>query len=94
MTLKELPEYESPVPAVVVAPDETSPPNTASPPLERDERFNAPLIVEDAVEKNPLVRPKVVEVELYPTFEVNGKTEAARVEVETVPTIPFEPMYE
>jgi hypothetical protein len=30
-------------------------------------------MVEDAVEKKPL-RPRMVEVELYPTDEVNGKT--------------------
>ncbi len=37
-TLKALPEYDRPVPAVVVAPLETSPPKTARPPSERVER--------------------------------------------------------
>ena len=41
-TLNALPVYVSPVPAVVVAPDDTSPPNTASPPLLSDGRFRVP----------------------------------------------------
>ena len=69
--LKALPLYESPVPAVVVAPDETRPPNTASPPLLSDERWKSPDIVDDAVEKKP-DSPSMVEVELYPVLTVNG----------------------
>jgi len=61
--LNALPEYVRPVPAVVVAPEETKPPKTANPPLERAERWNGPEIVEDAVEKKPF-RPRTVEVEL------------------------------
>ena len=61
-TLNALPEYVRPVPAVVVAPDETRPPNTASPPFESDESWNGPEKVDDAVEKRPLVNPIVVEV--------------------------------
>jgi hypothetical protein len=30
-------------------------------------------MVEDAVEKKPLVKPRVVDVELYPVLTVNGK---------------------
>ena len=30
-------------------------------------------MVDDAVEKNPFKRPSVVDVELYPVCEVNGK---------------------
>ena len=42
-TLKELLEYESPVPAVVVAPEYTSPlPSTPSPPAESEERVRVP----------------------------------------------------
>ena len=71
-TLNALPEYVSPVPAVVVAPDETSPPYTASPPLESDESRNDDEKVDDAVEKRPLVKPMVVEVLLYPVLRVYG----------------------
>jgi hypothetical protein len=42
-------------------------------PCERDGRYREEEIVEDAVEKNPLVRPRVVDVELYPETDVNGK---------------------
>jgi hypothetical protein len=38
--LNALEEYVSPVPAVVVAPDDTTPPNTASPPLDSVGRFS------------------------------------------------------
>ena len=61
-TLNALPEYVSPVPAVVVAYDPTSPPYTASSPLESDERRSDDEKVDDAVEKRPLVKPMVVEV--------------------------------
>ena len=71
-TLNALPEYVRPVPAVVVAPDETSPPNTASDPLASDGNWSEPEKVDDAVEKRPLVKPMVVEVLLYPVFMVNG----------------------
>jgi hypothetical protein len=43
-------------------------------PCVRDGRKKLPLCVELAVEKKPLSRPRVVEVLLYPVFEVNGKT--------------------
>ena len=61
--LKELAEYDNPVPAVVVAPDVTSPPYTASPPSERVGRWNVFEMVDEAVEKKPL-RPRTVVVEL------------------------------
>jgi hypothetical protein len=52
---------------VVVAEEYTSPfAPTAKPPAERDERYRLDEMVDDAVEKNPLSRPRVVEVELYP----------------------------
>jgi hypothetical protein len=70
-TLNAPPVYESPVPAVVVAPDETTPPYTASDPFESAGRLRAPENVDDAVEKRPL-NPMTVPVALYPTFEVNG----------------------
>ncbi len=38
LTLNALPEYVSPVPAVVVAYDPTSPPYTAKPPFAKDEK--------------------------------------------------------
>ena len=63
LTLNALPEYVSPVPAVVVAPDETSPPNTASDPLASDGNWSEPEKVDDAVEKRPL-NPITVVVEL------------------------------
>ena len=71
-TLNALPEYVRPVPAVVVAYDPTSPPYTASSPLESDESRSDDEKVDDAVEKRPLVKPIVVEVLLYPVFTVNG----------------------
>ena len=70
-TLNALPEYVSPVPAVVVAPDETSPPYTARAPLESDGRLSDDEKVDDAVEKIPL-NPITVVVELYPVLTVNG----------------------
>lgn len=41
--MNALPEYVSPVPAVVVAPLDTTPPNTARPPLDRDGRDSVPI---------------------------------------------------
>ena len=73
--LNALPEYVSPVPAVVVAYDPTSPPYTASCPSDSAGSLKAPLNVDDAVEKRPFRKPMVVEVELYPETEVNGKTD-------------------
>ena len=61
-TLNALAEYVRPVPAVVVAPDETSPPNTASPPFPRADSRNGPEKVDDAVEKTPFWKAMVVEV--------------------------------
>ena len=49
-TLNAFPVYVSPVPAVVVAPLDTSPLNTASPPLDSDGSERVPieaLVVED-----------------------------------------------
>ena len=63
VTLKALPEYERPVPAVVVAELETSPPKTESPPFERVGRLKVELMVEEAVERKPPVNPRMVEVE-------------------------------
>ena len=40
--MNAFPEYVSPVPAVVVAYDPTTPPYTASPPFDRDGRFRVP----------------------------------------------------
>ena len=69
-----LPEYVSPVPAVVVAYDPTSPPYVASPPSERAGSLNAPEKVDDAVENSPpVIKPMVDVVELYPLLTVNGK---------------------
>ena len=65
----------SPVPAVVVAPLDTTPPNTARPPLDSDGSLNAPEIVDEAVEKKPFSRPSVVEVELYPATDVKLNVE-------------------
>ena len=63
-TLKALPEYVSPVPAVVVAALYTRPPVvTASPPVERDERRRSVVMVDDAVDRKPWRKPRVVEVE-------------------------------
>jgi hypothetical protein len=70
LTLNALAEYVRPVPAVVVAPLETRPLKTASPPLDRAGSLNAPEIVDDAVEKKPF-RPRTVEVAA--PYEVNGK---------------------
>ena len=50
--------------------------------------------VDDAVEKRPLRSPSVVDVELYPATDVNGKTCPANVDVDTVDTKPFDPMNE
>ena len=63
-TLNELPEYVSPVPAVVVAYDPTRPLYTAKLPLTRDGRLRAPENVDDAVENSPPVNPITVDVEL------------------------------
>ena len=50
LTLNALDEYVSPVPAVVVAPLDTTPPNTANPPLDSDGKFSVPAnrLVDDA----------------------------------------------
>ena len=64
-TLKALPEYERPVPAVVVAPPYTSPlASRPSPPEVSDGNLSAELNVDEAVEKIPFEKPIVVEVEL------------------------------
>ena len=62
--MKALAEYVSPVPAVVVAYEPSTPPYTARPPLDRDGKFSAPENVDEAVENRPLVNPIVVDVEL------------------------------
>ena len=41
-TLNAFAEYASPVPAVVVAPLDTTPPNTASPPLDSEGKLSCP----------------------------------------------------
>ena len=56
--------YVSPVPAVVVAYDPTSPPYTASSPLDSDDSLNGPENVDEAVEKRPPRNPIAVDVEL------------------------------
>ena len=61
--MNALAEYVSPVHAVVVAYDPTTPPYTARPPLDSDGKFNAPENVDDAVENSPL-NPMTVDVEL------------------------------
>ena len=76
--MNALPEYVSPVPAVVVAPLVTSPLYTASPPLDSVGRLSAPENVDDAVENSPPVNPMTVDVELYPADEVNGKAEVEK----------------
>jgi hypothetical protein len=64
-TLKALPLYESPVPAVVVAPPYTRPlASRPSPPEVSDGNRKLELKVDDAVEKIPFENPIVVEVEL------------------------------
>jgi hypothetical protein len=64
-TLKAFPLYESPVPAVVVAPPYTSPlASRPSPPDVSDGSLSAELNVDDAVEKIPLLKPMVVLVAL------------------------------
>ena len=62
--MNALPLYVSPVPAVVVAYDPTSPLYTARLPLDSADSLNAPPNVDDAVENRPLVKPIVVDVEL------------------------------
>ncbi len=62
--MNALPLYVSPVPAVVVAYDPTTPPYTARPPLDSDGRFSVPENVDEAVENSPLVNPIVVDVPL------------------------------
>ncbi len=42
--MNALPEYVSPVPAVVVAPEDTTPPNTANPPFPSDGRLSVPIV--------------------------------------------------
>lgn len=64
LTLKAFPLYVSPVPAVVVAYDPTSPLYTSRDPFESDGSLNAPENVDDAVENRPFRKPMVVEVEL------------------------------
>jgi hypothetical protein len=72
--INEFAVYERPVPAVVVAPEYTSPfvpiPN---PPEEREVKKRFEEMVDDAVEKNPFVKASVVDVELYPVLAVKGK---------------------
>ena len=68
--MNAFPEYVSPVPAVVVAYDPTSPLYTANSPLPSADSLNAPENVDDAVEKRPPVRPSTVEVEA--PYDVNG----------------------
>ena len=61
-TLNDVPLYESPVPAVVVAYDPTRPPYTARLPFESEDSLNAPENVDDAVEKIPPPMNPIVEV--------------------------------
>jgi hypothetical protein len=63
-------------------------------PCESAGRKKLPDCVDEAVEKNPPVRPRTVEVELYPVTDVKGNTCPASVDVETVARSPFEPIYE
>lgn len=63
-TLNALPEYVSPVPAVVVAPLDTNPLYTASAPFDNADNLNAPENVDDAVENSPPVNPIAVPVAL------------------------------
>ena len=62
--MNALPEYVSPVPAVVVAPLDTTPPNTASPPLDRDGRFRVPAnrLVDEAYVNDPSVVDELLNV--------------------------------
>ena len=60
-------------------------------PCASDGKKKLPDCVDDAVEKNPLSRPSVVDVLLYPVCVVNGNTCAASVDVDTVDICPFEP---
>ena len=60
-------------------------------PCASDGKKKFPDCVDEAVEKNPLSRPSVVPVALYPAVEVNGNTCPASVDVDTVDTSPFEP---
>ena len=55
--MNALPEYVSPVPAVVVAPEDTTPPNTANPPLDNDGNDRVPIeaLVDDEVVNDPYV---------------------------------------
>ncbi len=64
LTLNALPLYVRPVPAVVVAALDTSPPYTVSPPLDSEGRFSVEENVDDAVENSPPVNPITVDVEL------------------------------
>ena len=94
LTLNELPEYESPVPAVVVAYDPTSPPYTASDPLDRDESLNGPPNVDDAVENNPPVNPITEDVELPYDADVNGKTPRQLPPIAKQPAVRLKPTFE
>lgn len=62
--MNALPEYVSPVPAVVVAPLDTTPPNTASPPLERFGSESVPIEarVDDEYPNDPRVVDEFVNV--------------------------------
>ena len=62
-------------------------------PCVSDGKKKLPTCVDDAVEKYPPSRPSVVDVELYPDTDVNGNVCPARVDVDTVPTSPFDPVY-
>ena len=42
--MNAFPEYVRPVPAVVAAPEDTTPPNTARPPLDRDGSDSVPTV--------------------------------------------------
>jgi len=58
---------------VVVAVVPTTPVEpTYATPCPRDDSRRGPENVDDAVEKNPLSSPSVVDVELYPVTDVNG----------------------
>ena len=85
--MKELLEYVRPVPAVVVAALITCPPNTPSPPLDRDGSLRSPEIVDDAVEINPFKNARVVDVacSLVESL-VNGK---AKVEAGVALRVPL-----
>ncbi len=60
-------------------------------PCASDGRKKFPDCVDEPTEKYPLSRPSVVDVELYPVFDVNGNTCPASVDVDTVDICPFDP---